>query len=278
MHGLVAVGCRRRAVFSIAEEMVLICSVWPATSLPRSMKISLTSLTVVCPGARGLHAVGRSRWWWRWCGHQRTSICLIARSRSTTFSCVARAICESGGGERTLREAESLCDLNPCRQMDEAWRARQIMARLDLLLPLPPYLLLLLLLRGQEPTSLRGYRGVVVGARRQRVLRACRWSGSPVVRWPALTAGAALRKLLEAAEHKLEVLVELVEHGSLPCRHSARVLAALQRHELLTRLAGESTGVLQQRAKLPRIVARGLHPRKDAIVPADDPDVLDHLV
>ena len=91
-------------------------------------------------------------------------------------------------------------------------------------------------------------------------------------------AGAALRKLLEAAEHKLEVLVELVEHSSLPCRHSARVLAALQRHEPLTRLAGESTGVLQQRAELPRIVARGLHPRKDAIVPADDPDVLDHLV
>jgi len=93
-----------------------------------------------------------------------------------------------------------------------------------------------------------------------------------------LTAGAALRKTLEFAEHKLEVLVQLVEHGTLPCRHSARVLAALQRHEPLTRLAGESTGVLQQRAKLPRIVARGLHPRKDAIVPADDPDVLDHIV
>ena len=58
MHELVAVGCRRRAVFSIAEEMVLICSVWPATSLPRSMKISLTSLTVVCPGAGG----GSTRW------------------------------------------------------------------------------------------------------------------------------------------------------------------------------------------------------------------------
>lgn len=152
------------------------------------------------------------------------------------------------------------------------------MARLDLLLPLPSGLLLLLLLRGQQPTSLRSSRGAVVGARRQRVLRACRWSGSPVVRWPALTAGAALRKLLEAAEHKLEVLVELVEHSSLPCRHSAGVLSALQRHEPLTRLAGESTGVLQQRAELPRIVARGLHPRKDAIVPADDTDVLDHIV
>jgi hypothetical protein len=40
-------GVQARTVFSIAEEMVLICSVWPATSLPRSMKISLTSLTVV---------------------------------------------------------------------------------------------------------------------------------------------------------------------------------------------------------------------------------------
>ena len=76
----------------------------------------------------------------------------------------------------------------------------------------------------------------------------------------------------------MPALVELVEHGSLPRGHSARVLAALQRHEPLTRLAGESTSVLQQCAKLPRIVARGLHPRKDAIVPADDPDVLDHVV
>ena len=61
MHGLVAVGCRRRAVFSIAEEMVLICSVWPATSLPRSMKISLTSLTVVCPGVRGAPRGGQEQ-------------------------------------------------------------------------------------------------------------------------------------------------------------------------------------------------------------------------
>ena len=62
------------------------------------------------PGGRGwLHVVG-SRWCWCVCGHQRTSICLIARSRSTTLSCVARAICESGARTHAQSKLRQLAE------------------------------------------------------------------------------------------------------------------------------------------------------------------------
>ena len=62
------------------------------------------------PGGRG----GSTRWagaggagvW----GHERTSICLIARSRSTTLSCVARAICESGARTHAQSKLRQLAE------------------------------------------------------------------------------------------------------------------------------------------------------------------------